>query len=240
MEDAYKGQVENPLTLNRYVYTANNPLRYSDPTGHSYTWSLNLISQGYNSGLFSAADASMMVFGSSALSFLAPDFTDTPDPGEPNFRELYTPFHEIAQINVAKQLYQKYGQNAELEKKLATGETEWFGLKNKYYEADIVLGNKVWEVKPLNGQDPKAQLELYKKLGNLKEGEKLKTMTNIPVFDNVKMEITFPEAGVARYQMYAQGDGGVRRNLSTVGAAIAVARALLKSTPAGRRLSPGF
>nr|WP_274388461.1 RHS repeat-associated core domain-containing protein [Brevibacillus agri] len=144
-EDAYKGQVENPLSLNRYVYTANNPLRYRDPTGHSYTWSLNLISQGYNSGLFSAADASMMVFGSSALSFLAPDFTDTPDPGEPNFRELYTPFHEIAQINVAKQLYQKYGQNAELAKKLATGETEWFGLKNKYYEADIVLGNKVWE-----------------------------------------------------------------------------------------------
>ncbi|MFM1652556.1 RHS repeat-associated core domain-containing protein [Brevibacillus sp. B_LB10_24] len=33
-EDTYKGQVENPLSLNRYVYTYNNPLRYFDPTGH--------------------------------------------------------------------------------------------------------------------------------------------------------------------------------------------------------------
>ncbi|NGQ97128.1 type IV secretion protein Rhs [Brevibacillus sp. SYP-B805] len=33
-EDTYKGQVDNPLSLNRYTYVANNPLRYKDPTGH--------------------------------------------------------------------------------------------------------------------------------------------------------------------------------------------------------------
>lgn len=33
-EDTYKGQVDNPLTLNRYTYVENNPLRYIDPTGH--------------------------------------------------------------------------------------------------------------------------------------------------------------------------------------------------------------
>ncbi|WP_426984539.1 RHS repeat domain-containing protein [Brevibacillus borstelensis] len=33
-EDTDKGQVDNPLSLNRYTYTWNNPLRYLDPTGN--------------------------------------------------------------------------------------------------------------------------------------------------------------------------------------------------------------
>ncbi|MGG3301330.1 type IV secretion protein Rhs, partial [Brevibacillus formosus] len=33
-EDTYKGQVDNPLSLNLYTYVENNPLRYKDPTGH--------------------------------------------------------------------------------------------------------------------------------------------------------------------------------------------------------------
>lgn len=34
-EDSDLGTTENPLTRNRYDYTTNNPLNYSDPTGHS-------------------------------------------------------------------------------------------------------------------------------------------------------------------------------------------------------------
>jgi hypothetical protein len=34
MEDTYKGQVDNPLSLNRYTYVSNNPLRFVDPSGH--------------------------------------------------------------------------------------------------------------------------------------------------------------------------------------------------------------
>jgi hypothetical protein len=37
MEDTYKGQVDNPLSLNRYTYTHNNPLRFVDPSGHRIT-----------------------------------------------------------------------------------------------------------------------------------------------------------------------------------------------------------
>ncbi|MDR5002788.1 RHS repeat-associated core domain-containing protein, partial [Brevibacillus parabrevis] len=34
-EDTYKGQVENPLSLNRYTYVSNNPIKYIDPSGHA-------------------------------------------------------------------------------------------------------------------------------------------------------------------------------------------------------------
>ncbi|MGG0936966.1 RHS repeat-associated core domain-containing protein [Brevibacillus centrosporus] len=33
-EDTYKGQVDNPLSLNRYTYVHNNPLNNIDPSGH--------------------------------------------------------------------------------------------------------------------------------------------------------------------------------------------------------------
>ncbi|MEA4848852.1 MAG: RHS repeat-associated core domain-containing protein [Clostridiaceae bacterium] len=35
-EDTYTGQVTDPLSLNLYTYCGNNPVKYIDPTGHSY------------------------------------------------------------------------------------------------------------------------------------------------------------------------------------------------------------
>lgn len=32
--DDFGGHLEDPQTLNRYTYVRNNPLRYTDPTGH--------------------------------------------------------------------------------------------------------------------------------------------------------------------------------------------------------------
>gem|GEM_PF-3380105 len=33
-QDTYEGQLDNPLSLNLYTYVHNNPLIYTDPTGH--------------------------------------------------------------------------------------------------------------------------------------------------------------------------------------------------------------
>ncbi|WP_228064145.1 RHS repeat-associated core domain-containing protein [Streptococcus acidominimus] len=33
-EDSYQGQVTNPLSQNRYAYAHNNPVNYTDPSGH--------------------------------------------------------------------------------------------------------------------------------------------------------------------------------------------------------------
>lgn len=35
-EDTYAGQESDPLSLHRYTYCANNPLRYTDPSGHFF------------------------------------------------------------------------------------------------------------------------------------------------------------------------------------------------------------
>ncbi|MFC5401677.1 RHS repeat domain-containing protein [Cohnella soli] len=35
-EDTFEGQIDNPLTLNLYIYVGNNPLIMTDPTGHSW------------------------------------------------------------------------------------------------------------------------------------------------------------------------------------------------------------
>src|SRR5205814_1884808 len=45
--DSFSGLVRNPLTLNRYLYTAQDPVNFVDPSGHFfealYTAVLNTI-----------------------------------------------------------------------------------------------------------------------------------------------------------------------------------------------------
>ncbi|WP_228064070.1 RHS repeat-associated core domain-containing protein [Streptococcus acidominimus] len=42
-EDSYQGQLTNPLSQNRYSYVHNNPINYTDPSGHFW----NHIQQGW-------------------------------------------------------------------------------------------------------------------------------------------------------------------------------------------------
>jgi RHS repeat-associated protein len=64
-EDTYGGQYNDPLSLNRYTYCANNPLIYYDPTGNTYiergdsgdgvvALQEHLIDLGYNLGSWGA------------------------------------------------------------------------------------------------------------------------------------------------------------------------------------------
>ena len=41
-EDTYEGEINNPLTLNLYTYVENNPLSYTDPSGHKISGKLGM------------------------------------------------------------------------------------------------------------------------------------------------------------------------------------------------------
>ena len=45
-EDSYEGTLNNPLSHNLYTYTWNNPLTYSDPSGHSPVTAIPRVVQG--------------------------------------------------------------------------------------------------------------------------------------------------------------------------------------------------
>lgn len=189
-EDTYDGTLTNPLSQNRYIYVENSPLINIDPSGNMAVSKLRYIdSFKYLSSTYSDSVISYSVI---AL----------------NGKNPWTAFHEIAQLHVSRILAKKYGLDATLEysiksttkKKTVLGFIE----KKVSYEADIVVAktNEVWEVKPKYGVDPKEQLELYKKEGNLKSGRKLNTIKNIPIYSDIYMMIEFPKDGYAVYSFY--------------------------------------
>ena len=49
-EDTYRGEKNDPLSLNLYTYCKNNPLKYTDPTGH------NAVDLGYVSGSYELSE----------------------------------------------------------------------------------------------------------------------------------------------------------------------------------------
>ncbi|NBI30727.1 RHS repeat domain-containing protein [Chengkuizengella marina] len=51
-EDTYEGEINNPLSLNLYTYVYNNPLRYTDPSGHIGLDGAGIYGQGgtYSNG----------------------------------------------------------------------------------------------------------------------------------------------------------------------------------------------
>ncbi|WP_223067787.1 RHS repeat-associated core domain-containing protein [Paenibacillus caui] len=182
-EDTYEGEINNPQTLNLYAYVENSPLVYTDPTGHMAVDELNGIAALYSSGILTSGEASAAIITANKKGF-------------------YTAFHEIAQVNIYKQLVKK-GYSPILEKSIQSNEKNIFG-KYKTVEADVVAGIYLWEVKPRGGASAKKQIEKYTALSDYVPGPVtlLNTMTDIQVVGNIYMEVEFPSNGEARYSFY--------------------------------------
>ncbi len=58
-EDSYKGSYEDPLSLNLYTYCCNNPIMYTDPTGHeSFAETEIRLAAQYQAGANTTNDSS--------------------------------------------------------------------------------------------------------------------------------------------------------------------------------------
>ncbi len=54
--DSYRGEEEQPLSQNLFVYALNNPVNYVDPTGHMSWWQVDDLAMGMISSLGSIKD----------------------------------------------------------------------------------------------------------------------------------------------------------------------------------------
>ncbi|WP_201319379.1 S8 family serine peptidase [Paenibacillus sp. EPM92] len=80
-EDSYEGEINNPLSMNLYTYGWNNPLRYTDPTGHNVCgiggagtdWCNNYFGQvgSYAQGLWYSVTDSAVYKGTKAVADFA-------------------------------------------------------------------------------------------------------------------------------------------------------------------------
>lgn len=86
-EDTYKGQVDNPLSLNRYTYTHNNPMKYVDPSGNKpaqygdsfYEEYVDKVYQDVNNGIRSLEGASEQTSRLVKKRIYAPAFESGPE-----------------------------------------------------------------------------------------------------------------------------------------------------------------
>ncbi|TXK75434.1 S8 family serine peptidase [Paenibacillus sp. N3.4] len=85
-EDTYEGKYDNPLTLNLYTYTTNNPLRWIDPSGHA-----NEVAFGGGGGVgFGAIGAGGAAVGAGIIVGTAPTpVVDAPPPTVDNGPTIY-------------------------------------------------------------------------------------------------------------------------------------------------------
>lgn len=173
--------------LNWYVYCGNNPNYYIDPTGLSSRVNLQSISDQFSSGLLTDEQVTEKLL-------------------EANGGNVYLAFHEIAQVHIARQLKNSLGANdVVLEYPISYYVEMRGGTVKRNMEADIVSGGAVWEVKPL-GTSGEEQLEKYMAYGNLTRGTPLCTIVDIPILDDIKMKIEFPNSGDAKYSFYTLED----------------------------------
>jgi hypothetical protein len=198
-EDTYEGDITNPLSLNLYTYVSNNPLTHTDPTGHMSADTLNAMSFAYNQvpGTYPSSYAlSMAVIAENGVW------------------SIWTSFHEIAQLNVSKQLYDFSGLQPALESPVYSMTEKNKSGNPKYKgEADIVIGNAVWEVKPYK-TSPEEQLTKYTTDTGLSRGMLIEPMT-VDIVGDYKMKINSDGPGDIRYRFVKTDSDGYESNVSS-------------------------
>ena len=167
--------ITDPMQMVQYLYVKDNAITWIDPDGKMPVWMLRAISKLYNSGLASAQQVTL-------FTLLANGFN------------LNTGLHEIAQLNLAKYLYQKGYSSVELE--YATGGKE----------ADIATNKYIWEVKPItqiSSSAPDKQLAGYLSSSGKSAGFVI-LRNGIPVIDDIYMGITtsVSHPGIEYYYFY--------------------------------------
>lgn len=108
MEDTYKGQVDNPLSLNRYTYVHNNPLRFIDPSGH-------VAAEG-SGGYFGGSHADLVLsWGEKAVTYADAHGIDYDEAVEAIVpAELKQEVHEVVYQIGATRTYQTAGDAPDL------------------------------------------------------------------------------------------------------------------------------
>jgi hypothetical protein len=199
--------------LNLYTYVHNNPLIYSDPTGHMPHKLLNMFLSDFIGGRSNGTNYTNTELANAVLNA-----NGNNDSGR------YKAFHEIAQIYAAKQIHSESGQAVQLEYHLEEEISYW---PNKHHYVDIVTGdNKMWEVKAMRvthlglgdgaWEDAEAQLLRYSNVNNqLSRGYQLSDITGIIIVDQLRMDIQFNDLGKIVYSFYLDMGGKGTMPLTT-------------------------
>lgn len=195
-KDSNEGNLIKPLSINQYSYCSDNPVGFVDINGCMPVYALNLYSSLYNSNKLTSRELTTAVFLENGLN-------------------VWTAFHEIAQLNIAKRLG-SLSYPVELEYKIYSENERNFLLFKKVYEVDIVSGQYAWEVKAIGQKGAEKQLQNYLKIGGLKAGFYMQPIMGIPIIDDIKMKITFTNNGLAYYSFYRLNDFGETVQVSSV------------------------
>lgn len=157
-----------------------------DLNGNMPVLTLRTISQWYNNGHLNPRETTALGIVFNGLN-------------------VYNAFHEIAQLNIAKTIYGSgYGTPILEYTVKSKTETNFFGVPKKY-EADIVLGAQMWEVKLAGSFTQNSfneQAQIYMNNGDLSLGSPMQPIVNIPIYRDIFMRIDFPQPGLAEYKFY--------------------------------------
>ncbi|WDH80479.1 RHS repeat-associated core domain-containing protein [Paenibacillus urinalis] len=205
-EDTYEGDINSPQTLNLYAYVQNNPLKYTDPSGHMAKNLLNGFLKDFLGGRNDGTQYTNLELSDAVLNANGDD-------------RIYLALHEIAQIHAAKAIHLETGLNTTLEFHVEK-EIKWW--PNKHYWVDIVTGDgQMWEVKArrdvLHGdtdgyyEDAEEQLTKYQDANNdLTRGVQHKAIIGIIVEGDLYMDIEFINKGKIFYEFYLDDGKGIR------------------------------